>query len=160
MRMLTPTDLESEEAPPTAPLRQPSPGRLAAASVCAVLLVLLIAGSLCSPAVKLYLRPALAWRVLPWIIRAYQHRILHILGFALPATMLFGLCRTRGAALGGACLLISTGVALEYIQHRLYHNPLEWWDIRDNLTGILIGALAITVYRLTLTRQDGDRAAL
>lgn len=119
-----------------------------AACLCAFLLILLIAGSLCSPAVKEHLRPVLTWYALPPIVRMYQHRILHLLGFGFPAVILFNLCRNRIAVIAGALSLAVMAVALEYLQHRIYSSPLEWWDIRDDLAAIAMAVFLDSAWRI------------
>jgi len=131
-----------------------TPWRAVAALLCGILLIVLIVGSLCSPLAKQYLRPVLSQHSFPQLIRMYQHRLVHVSGFGLPAALLFAICSIRWQLAASALFLILIAIGMEYIQHWIYRGPLEWWDIRDDVGGILIGALVAFVWRLG-TKRDG-----
>jgi hypothetical protein len=78
------------------------------------------------------------------------HRELHWLAFAMAAFLLFALSRSRRQAICGAIAAFTFGLCLEFLQHLIYRNPMEWWDVRDDAFAVL-GAFAI--YRLTLARS-------
>ena len=120
---------------------------MAAACLCAASIVLLTLGSLYSPIFKLHLRPFLAWQFLPLSIRAHQHRLLHICGFALPALLFFAVFRSTARATAAASLLAPMAVTLEFIQHRIYSSPLEWWDICDDISGVLLALLLVSLHQ-------------
>jgi hypothetical protein len=76
-----------------------------------------------------------------------HHRGLHFLSFGGVALLLLLLARTRYQeirAVLGVCLL---GLSLEYMQHLLYRNPMEWWDVRDDTLAVLA---AFALYRLAV----------
>ena len=76
------------------------------------------------------------------------HRGIHWLAFACTAFLLLLLSRNRRQEIRGvvaACLL---GLSLEYVQHVVYRNAMEWRDVRDDTLAILA---ALALYRLAGT---------
>jgi hypothetical protein len=60
------------------------------------------------------------------------HRGIHFLAFGGAAFLLMLLSRNLRQEIRvvvGVCLL---GLSLEYLQHLIYHNLMEWWDVRDD----------------------------
>ena len=96
-----------------------------------VWLTLLIVGSL-QPA-----RPGLVTGV---------HREIHWLGFGGAALLLFCLSRTRSREILAASATLLLGLSLEFLQHLIGRNPIEWRDVSDD--GLAILAIFV-VYRLT-----------
>jgi VanZ family protein len=73
------------------------------------------------------------------------HRELHWLAFAGVALLLLLLSRSRRQeihAVFAACLL---GLSLEYLQHFIYRNAMEWHDVRDDSLAIIA---AFALYRV------------
>ena len=73
------------------------------------------------------------------------HLGIHWLAFAVLSLLLLILSRTRRQEVFGvvaACLL---GLSLEYLQHLIYRNPMEWHDVRDDSLAVLA---AFALYRL------------
>jgi hypothetical protein len=75
-----------------------------------------------------------------------RHRILHVLGFGFTALWLLFLSRSGRqqilVLLGVFCL----GLSLEVIQSLTYRNAFEWWDVRDDLYGIIVGFVLFWVW--------------
>jgi NhaP-type Na+/H+ or K+/H+ antiporter len=77
-----------------------------------------------------------------------HHRGIHWLAFAGAAVLLLLLSRNRRQEIRsviGVCLL---GLTLEYVQHLIYRNIMEWWDVRDDALAVLA---AFMLYRLAGT---------
>lgn len=77
------------------------------------------------------------------------HRPFHFVAFTVTAVLM----HKRAAIAFPATILF--GVALELAQSLLYHNPVEWWDIRDDALGALVGVMlsAAIVKRSHVPRQ-------
>lgn len=76
------------------------------------------------------------------------HREIHWLAFAGATFLLLVLSRNRRQEIRSviaACLL---GLSLEYLQHLIYRNPMEWRDVRDDTLAVLV---AFVLYRLAGT---------
>lgn len=105
-------------------------------------------------------RIALAW-ILLVIVGSLQpnrpgrvqaiHRELHWAIFAVAASLLLLLARTRLQAIRRAVSALLLGVALEYLQHWIYHKATEWRDVGDDALAIL-AALAVYWLALKLNR--------
>ena len=57
------------------------------------------------------------------------HRPFHFVAFAVTALLLCRWLRNAGKAMVATILL---GFAIELLQHLIYRNPIEWWDVRDD----------------------------
>ncbi len=70
-----------------------------------------------------------------------KHRLWHAAAYGSTAWLLTLVARNpkeRAAALLG---MVALGALLEYMQHRVYRCPYEWWDVRDDTFGIAAAAL-------------------
>ena len=70
------------------------------------------------------------------------HRLIHFVAFGGAMLLFLLLARNRRQeilAVAGLCLL---GLSIEYAQHRIYGNVMEWWDVRDDTLAVL-GALVL-----------------
>jgi len=76
----------------------------------------------------------------------FIHREIHWLAFAGASLLLFLLSRTRTQETLRAIAILLLGFCLEFAQHLIYRNPVEWRDVRDDALAIL---LAFVLYRLT-----------
>lgn len=65
------------------------------------------------------------------------HREIHWVGFAGAALLLFCLSWTRTEEIAGASATLILGVSLEFLQHVIYRNPMEWRDILDDGLAVL-----------------------
>ena len=84
---------------------------------------------------------------------AALHRLFHFTAFAVTAVILRRAGAGRWAPAGSACAAAMLGAALELLQTRMRY-PIEWWDMRDDALGALIGALAYqAVSRLWAKRR-------
>ncbi len=70
------------------------------------------------------------------------HRGIHWLAFAGVALLLLLLSHTRRQEIRGILATCLLGLSLEYLQHLMYHNAMEWRDVRDD-TFAIVGAYAI-----------------
>jgi len=73
------------------------------------------------------------------------HREIHWLAFAGAALLLFALSSSRRQEVLKALVIFLLGVSVEFLQHLIYRNPLEWCDIGDDGVAIL---LSFALYRL------------
>jgi hypothetical protein len=81
----------------------------------------------------------------PGVVAA-NHRTIHWLAFAVAASLTFAASRTRWKEILGAVAIFSLGLSLEFLQHLIGRNPMEWRDVSDDGFAILA---AFTLYRLT-----------
>lgn len=71
------------------------------------------------------------------------HRLLHIAMFATTAAIAF--LATRKWWLS-AVLAFGLGVSVEYLESAIYLNRLEWYDIRDDGLGTIIGLVCLAIF--------------
>ncbi len=76
---------------------------------------------------------------------ASLHRHIHWLAFAGATSLLLLLSRNRRQEIQGVVATFLLGLSLEYLQHFIYRNAMEWYDVRDDALAILA---AFTLYRL------------
>ncbi len=69
------------------------------------------------------------------------HRILHVIAFGVPALMLLALARGLKQQWAAALTIVCLALAIETAQHLIYGNTFEWWDVRDDVIGLLIAVL-------------------
>jgi hypothetical protein len=70
------------------------------------------------------------------------HREIHWVAFAGAAFFLLLSTRSRLQAIHRALGTLLLGLALEYVQHLIYHKAMEWLDVGDDALAIL-AALAL-----------------
>jgi hypothetical protein len=75
------------------------------------------------------------------ILARQRHRALHWLSFGGLAFLVTLLGRNRRERLLAPAAVAGLGVSIEYLQHVIYANALETWDIRDDLFACLAGLL-------------------
>ena len=75
-----------------------------------------------------------------------HHREIHWVAFAGAAFLLFSVSSTRRQQILRAFAIFILGVSLEFLQHLIYRNRMEWRDIADDGVAILA---AFALYRLT-----------
>jgi hypothetical protein len=92
-------------------------------------------------------------------VRALVHRPFHLIAFALTAILLWGSFDAAGwtllperfrparAWLDALMATIFLGGAIELLQFALYHNPMEWWDVRDDAMGATAAILLVHAIR-------------
>jgi len=124
--------------------------------VLAVIVSLLLAISLESPHLK---HPAIDLLVFYGAIGpkriAAAHRMGHVVTFAIAATIALLVSDSRTRKCQTVLSLLAIAILTETMQHWVYRNPLEWWDIRDDMLGVLIGFLCLTTYqRVRAMRSD------
>jgi hypothetical protein len=73
------------------------------------------------------------------------HREIHWLAFAGVTFLLLLLSRNRRQEIRSAIGVFLLGLSLEYLQHLIYRNPMEWRDVRDDTLAILA---AFALYHL------------
>ena len=101
-------------------------------------ILLLIVGSL-QPA-----RPG------PLVAHLGFHRGVHWLAFAGATLLLLAVSRNRRQEIRSAIAVFLLGLSLEFLQHLIYRNAMEWWDVRDDTLAILA---AFALYQLTKARK-------
>jgi hypothetical protein len=74
------------------------------------------------------------------------HRGIHWLGFGGSALLLYCLSRTPRQEILGAFATVLLGLSLEFLQHRIGHNSMEWRDVADDALAVLA---FFALYRLT-----------
>jgi hypothetical protein len=126
--------------------------------VALLVLAILLVGSVDSPGLKLW---AGQWAAQHGLVRLYPlaigHHALHILAFAVAATVLFIAGPTRAKITGSLILLLATAIFTETLQHLIYHTGLEWWDIRDDLIGLAIASFFRGLVRARQADWSGSR---
>ena len=68
------------------------------------------------------------------------HRLFHFAVFAATAVILRTSIAGRRPLLRATLVAVTVGVALELLQTQMRY-PIEWWDVRDDAIGVLIGAI-------------------
>jgi hypothetical protein len=76
------------------------------------------------------------------------HPIEHVVAFGILGIMLLPLCRSRGPKLVVILAILGFACALEIGQHQLFRQPIEWWDVRDDGTGLLLALLLLRFTRI------------
>ncbi len=84
------------------------------------------------------------------------HRGVHWVAFAGAAFLLLALSRNRRQQVRTAFAVFLLGLSLEFLQHLLYRNVMEWWDVRDDTLAILA---AFALYQLIRVRKPAAEAA-
>jgi len=69
------------------------------------------------------------------------HRLFHFAVFAATAVILRTSIAGRRPLLRATLVAVTVGVALELLQTQMRY-PIEWWDVRDDAIGVLIGSVA------------------
>jgi len=80
------------------------------------------------------------------------HREIHWLAFGGAAYLLLLLSRTRRQEMRAIFCTCLLGLSLEYLQHLIYRNVMEWWDVRDDALAILA---AYALYRMYSRYRQG-----
>jgi len=75
-----------------------------------------------------------------------RHRIAHWLSFGGLAFLLALLGRNTRQRCLTAAAVATLGLLIEFLQHVIYANPLETWDIRDDLWASLVGLVGAFVF--------------
>ena len=71
--------------------------------------------------------------------RVLRHRLFHVVSFAGIALFLVLIARTPGQKIYATLGVIALGCAIEYAQHLIFRSRLEWWDMRDDALGAIMG---------------------
>ena len=71
--------------------------------------------------------------------RVLRHRLFHVVSFAGIALLLVLIARTPGQKILAVLALIALGCAIEYAQHLIFRSRIEWWDMRDDALGAIMG---------------------
>lgn len=87
------------------------------------------------------------------------HPIIHIAMFGIAALLLLAPAESRKGQWMAAFGVVALALFIETAQHLMYKNVLEWWDVRDDIIGLLI---AVALNRWTrigrLLIADQNRA--
>jgi hypothetical protein len=84
------------------------------------------------------------------------HRTFHFVSFGSTALLFLLLSNNRRQEYIAACGVFALGVTLEILQHVIFVDIFEWWDVRDDAVGI---AIVWVVYRLVERWLASNRAA-
>jgi hypothetical protein len=84
------------------------------------------------------------------------HRQIHWLAFGGAALLLLLPARNRRREICAVLAAFLLGLSLEYLQHLIYRNPMEWYDVRDDGLAILA---ALALYRLSGSRHAAPAPA-
>ncbi len=74
-----------------------------------------------------------------------QHRIVHFLAFGATTGLLILLGRNSRDRTLTVGLVAVLAVTIEFLQHRIYGSPFEYWDVRDDVLGSL-AAMAVATF--------------
>ena len=85
------------------------------------------------------------------------HREIHWLAFAVATFLLLLLCRNRRQEIESAIGVFVLGLSLEYLQHLIYRNPMEWWDVRDDSFAIFAAFALLAGWRVLPVRSHCAR---
>jgi hypothetical protein len=72
------------------------------------------------------------------------HRPFHFVSFGATAALYMLLATTAAGELKAALAATGLGLSLEALQHWIYGNAMEWWDVRDDAIGI---GVALLIFR-------------
>jgi hypothetical protein len=125
-----------------------APSRKACAWIAAVWISCLIVGSLLPYRTKLALgtRPAHAANPRAPVV-TLKHRAIHWLSFGGAALLLLLLARNRHQEIAAVAATIALGCFIEFAQHVMYRNDIEWWDMRHDTYGALAALVLLRFYR-------------
>lgn len=87
----------------------------------------------------------------PGILKG-NHRPVHYVAFAGATLLLLASAYTRRQKVLSAIGVFFLGISLEFLQHLIYRNPMEWRDIGDDGLAILA---ALALYYLTGAWKPG-----
>lgn len=73
------------------------------------------------------------------------HREIHWLAFSGASFLLILLSRTRRQEVRSVIAVFLLGLSIEYLQHLIYRNAMEWRDVRDDALAIFAG---LVLYKL------------
>ncbi len=120
------------------------PPRKAYAWIAPVWTLCLIAGSLLPYETKLAIGTRPRNMVNPRApVVTLKHRGFHWLSFASTALILLLLARNRHQELTVTLGVVALGCSLEFAQHALYRNDIEWWDMRDDAYGAVAALVLV-----------------
>jgi hypothetical protein len=92
------------------------------------------------------------------------HRPFHFVAFALTALLfcryfstVFRIFPAVPSWLIALLTAVLIGLSLEFVQHLIYHNAMEWWDVRDDTIAAVLGVLlAQTFNQVVFPTIDSD----
>ncbi len=80
------------------------------------------------------------------------HREFHLLAFGITALLI------RRKPWQSVLLTIALGVIIEFLQHLIYHLPLEWWDIRDDAIGAIFAITLLWGVRASMLKEHYEKS--
>ena len=69
------------------------------------------------------------------------HRAAHLISFGVAGLMLLVLSDDRRKEWTAALSIIGLALFIETAQHLLYRGTFEWWDVRDDVIGLVVAAV-------------------
>ncbi len=74
------------------------------------------------------------------------HRWGHLVAFAATTVLLASSRRSLSARFAMASLVAFFGYCVEFLQHILFNNPLELYDIATDTMGVLLGLVFVLLW--------------
>jgi hypothetical protein len=71
------------------------------------------------------------------------HRVAHVTTFGVAGLMLLALSRNRPEERRVCLGVVVLAVFIETAQHLIYKVLFEWWDVREDMIGLLIAVMLI-----------------
>ncbi len=78
------------------------------------------------------LMPEAAKRALGTNASVLWHQCYHFASFGSAALILSLIAPTAPKRVAAFLSVVALGLLLESLQHAIWHNPMEWWDVRDD----------------------------
>jgi hypothetical protein len=79
------------------------------------------------------------------------------MAFGVLSFLLAVLCRNPSRQLMALACVVALGALIEGLQHLMYENPFETWDLRDDTYGALSGFFAALLL-LAITRRQSNQS--
>jgi uncharacterized membrane protein len=75
----------------------------------------------------------------------HYHRVGHVLAFLTLTLLLVSSVTSLWSRFALAAMVVSFGYLLEFLEHVIYNNPLEWSDVMIDTLGVIFGLILVLV---------------
>ena len=75
----------------------------------------------------------------------HYHRVGHVLAFLTVTLLLVGSATSLWSQFALAAMVVSFGCLLEFLEHIIYNNTLEWSDVMIDTLGVIFGLILVLV---------------